>query len=95
MITPSSLKLIFKGRLEFGNQRTFDKVLQHWENRVEAYFKNDILFKPEQVFDPEAFHTYCSYRVEAWFRKTMAQHNCSFGGAVAICSSGLCRLLVS
>lgn len=55
MITSSSLKLIFKGRLEFGNQRSFDMVLRHWENRVETYFKSDILFKPEQVFDTESF----------------------------------------
>ena len=42
-----ALKLIFKGRLEFGNQRTFDMVLRHWQNRIETYFKADILFKPE------------------------------------------------
>lgn len=54
MNTPQ-LKLIFKGRLEFGNQRTFDMVLKHWQNRIETYFKTDILFKAEQVFDAEGF----------------------------------------
>lgn len=54
MIT-QPLKLIFKGRLEFGSQRTFDMVLRHWQNRIESYFKADILFKPEQVFDVEDF----------------------------------------
>lgn len=54
MIT-QPLKLIFKGRLEFGSQRTFDMVLRHWQNRIETYFKADILFKPEQVFNSEDF----------------------------------------
>jgi tetratricopeptide (TPR) repeat protein len=54
MNTPQ-LKLIFKGRLEFGTQRTFDMVLKHWQTRLETYFKTDILFKVEQVFDAEGF----------------------------------------
>lgn len=50
-----ALKLIFKGRLEFGSQRTFDMVLKHWQTRIETYFKTDILFKQEQVFILEDF----------------------------------------
>lgn len=49
------LKLIFKGRLEFGSARTFDMVMRHWVTRLENYFKADILFKPEQVFNAEEF----------------------------------------
>ena len=49
------LKLIFKGRLEFGNPRTFEMVLRHWQNRLETYFKTDILFKPEDVFSEEDY----------------------------------------
>lgn len=49
------LRLIFKGRLEFGNQRTFEKVLQHWQGRAENYFKTDILFKIEEVLSEEDF----------------------------------------
>lgn len=49
------LKLIFKGRLEFGTQRTFDMVLKHWQNRLETYYKTDILFKVEQVFEVNDF----------------------------------------
>jgi tetratricopeptide (TPR) repeat protein len=49
------LKLIFKGRLEFGSQRTYDMVLRHWQSRLETYFKNDILFKAEQVFSLDHF----------------------------------------
>jgi len=49
------LKLIFKGRLEFGNQRSFELALQHWQNRVENYFKSDVLFKAEDVLSEEDF----------------------------------------
>lgn len=54
-MNPPTQKLIFKGRLEFGNQRTYDMVLKHWQTRLETYFKSDILFKSEQVFLPEDF----------------------------------------
>ncbi len=47
------LKLIFKGRLDFGSQRTYDMVLKHWQTRIETYFKSDILFTAEQVFSPD------------------------------------------
>lgn len=49
------LKLIFKGRLDFGSQRTYDMVLRHWHTRIESYFKNDVLFKAETVFSEEEF----------------------------------------
>lgn len=55
---PQPLKLIFKGRLEFGNERTFDRVMRHWHNRIETYFKSDVLFKAEQVFDEGSFSLY-------------------------------------
>jgi hypothetical protein len=48
-------KLIFRGRLEFGNQRSFDIVAKHWQSRTESYFKNDVLFKSEDVLLPDAF----------------------------------------
>jgi tetratricopeptide (TPR) repeat protein len=54
-MNPTPLKLIFKGRLEFGSQRTFDMVVRHWNTRLETYYKTDVLFKPEQVFDEEGF----------------------------------------
>jgi tetratricopeptide (TPR) repeat protein len=53
--TPNQHKLIFKGRLEFGSQRTYDMVVKHWHSRIETYFKTDILFKAEQVFVDEDF----------------------------------------
>ncbi|MBL7774887.1 MAG: tetratricopeptide repeat protein [Saprospiraceae bacterium] len=52
---PEFLKLIFKGRLEFGSQRSFEMVLRHWQNRLETYFKTDILFKAEEVLSEEDY----------------------------------------
>lgn len=59
MVTPTHqssqppLKVIFKGRLDFGSQRTYDMVLKHWQTRIETYFKADILLKAEEVFFAE------------------------------------------
>jgi tetratricopeptide (TPR) repeat protein len=52
---PQPLKLVFRGRLEFGSQRTYDMVLKHWQTRIENYFKTDILFKAEQVFSADDY----------------------------------------
>ena len=52
---PQPLKLIFKGRLEFGSERTYNMVLNHWNTRIENYFKSDILFKAEQVFSADDY----------------------------------------
>ncbi|MCC6280497.1 MAG: tetratricopeptide repeat protein [Saprospiraceae bacterium] len=49
------LKLIFRGRLEFGSERTFNMVLNHWNTRVESYFKADVLLKAEEVFHADSF----------------------------------------
>ncbi len=51
----SPLKLIFKGRFEFGNTRTYNLALHHWTTRLEVYFKTDILFKLEDIFNEEDF----------------------------------------
>lgn len=49
------LKVVFRGRLEFGSQRAYDMVLKHWNSRVENYFKSDVLFTAEQVFTEEDY----------------------------------------
>lgn len=49
------LKVVFKGHLEFGSQRAYDMVLKHWNTRVESYFKTDVLFTAEQVFQQDGF----------------------------------------
>ena len=46
-------KTIFKGRLEFGNARSYEKVLKMYQHRVENYYKSDILFEEEEIFDEE------------------------------------------
>ncbi len=51
----ASFRLIFKGRLDFGNERTFEKVRLHWQGRTENYFKTSLLFKMEDVLREDAF----------------------------------------
>ena len=50
-----SHKTIISGRLEFGNQRSYDKVLDMYVHRVENYFKGDIIFKLEEIVDEDSF----------------------------------------
>lgn len=50
---PQQLKLVFKGRLEFGTQRAYDLVVKHWQTRIENYFRTEVLFKAEQIFNPD------------------------------------------
>ena len=49
------LKVVFRGRLEFGSQRTYDMVLKHWNYRVENYFHADVLFNAEDVFTEDDY----------------------------------------
>ena len=44
-------KSIFKGRLEFGSTKSYDKVLKMFHHRVANYYKSDILLKEEEIFD--------------------------------------------
>ncbi|MEM9918544.1 MAG: tetratricopeptide repeat protein [Bacteroidota bacterium] len=44
-------KTIFKGRLEFGSAKSYDKVLKMYQHRVESYYKSDILLNEEEIFD--------------------------------------------
>ena len=44
-------KTIFSGRLEFGNARSFSKVLKMFEHRSENYYRSDVLLEAEEVFD--------------------------------------------
>ena len=43
-------KTIIQGRLEFSNEKSFDKVLKMFEYRTESYYKNDILLEQEEIF---------------------------------------------
>ncbi|MCB0685944.1 MAG: hypothetical protein KDC53_05450 [Saprospiraceae bacterium] len=46
-------KSIFQGNLQFGNEKSFEKVIKMYDHRVENYYKNDILFKVEDIFQQE------------------------------------------
>lgn len=46
-------KSIIKGRLEFGNQKSYDMMLAHFQKRLETYYKNDMLLKDPIYFNAE------------------------------------------
>jgi len=49
-----NFKIIFKGCLEFGTSKSFSKVLQMYERRLETYYKTDVLLSAEELFDEES-----------------------------------------
>ena len=55
MNSPLPLKCIFRGRLELGNERTYEKVKSHFINRVETMYRSDIFFSIEEDFREESF----------------------------------------
>lgn len=48
-------KGIFVGHLEFGNERSFTKVVEMYNHRVENYFRNKIVLKAEDIFNEADF----------------------------------------
>lgn len=46
-------KTIFSGHLEFGSERSYDKVLKMFQHRVENYYRFDILLEEEEIFNSE------------------------------------------
>ena len=46
----SEYKVIIAGQLEFGSQRAYNQVMEQYAHRMENYYKNDILLKPETIF---------------------------------------------
>ena len=47
-------KVIVQGRLDFGNANTYDKAFKLYVQRMEVYYKNEVIFnKPEECFDEE------------------------------------------
>ncbi|MEN0003206.1 MAG: tetratricopeptide repeat protein [Bacteroidota bacterium] len=50
-MTTTTFKTIFSGHLEFGNSRTYEQVVQMFEHRSEAYYRSDIAFKIDEIFD--------------------------------------------
>lgn len=50
------IKSIIQGRLEFGNEKSYGKVVKMFAYRTENYYKNDILFKEEDIFFEDGFY---------------------------------------
>lgn len=48
-------KVILSGRLEFGNSRNFEQVIKLYDHRRENYYRSDVLFRTEQVFQVDNF----------------------------------------
>lgn len=46
-------KCIFQGKLNFKSARSLAKALDQYDNRAEVFFKNEIVFKSEDIFDME------------------------------------------
>lgn len=49
-----SIKVIVSGHLEFGNTRSFERMVQAYQQRLETYYKNDVFLKQEELFLPES-----------------------------------------
>lgn len=46
-------KTIIQGRLEFGSEKSYEKVTKMFLQRAETYYKTDVLFKFEDIFKEE------------------------------------------
>lgn len=49
------LKTIIQGRLEFGTEKSYEKVTKMFQQRVETYYKTDVIFKFEDIFKDDTF----------------------------------------
>lgn len=45
-----NFKIIVSGHLEFGNVRSFERMVQSYQQRLETYYKNDVFLKQEELF---------------------------------------------
>lgn len=48
-----TFKTIISGHLEFGSNRSYEKVMSMLDHRIENYYKNDVLIKVDEVFHPD------------------------------------------
>lgn len=46
-----SYKVILSGHLEFGNSRSFEKMFQSYQQRLETYYKQDVFFRLDESLD--------------------------------------------
>lgn len=64
------LKTIIQGKLLFSNANSFGKALKMYEHRIEAYYKNDIIFAPEDIFHEETLTIEIPRLVRQLYEKT-------------------------
>lgn len=50
-----TIKVIIKGRLAFGTQKSWDLMFEQYTRRLEQYYKNDIILKGEEHLSAEEF----------------------------------------
>jgi len=48
-------KTIIQGKLLYSNETSFAKALKMYELRVETYYKNDVIFESDDIFDKENY----------------------------------------
>lgn len=46
-------KTIIQGRLDFGTQKSYDKVAKMYQYRIDTYYRKDIIFNIEDIFFPD------------------------------------------
>lgn len=46
-------KTIVQGRLEFGTQKVYDKVIKMYQYRAETYHRNELIFPEEELFNEQ------------------------------------------
>lgn len=70
------IKTIIQGRLEFGNEKSYQKVFKMFEYRTETYYKSDIMLKQEEVFDPKVLSLevprYVAQHLDKTYRNTVS-----------------------
>ncbi|MBK8954009.1 MAG: tetratricopeptide repeat protein [Saprospiraceae bacterium] len=56
MLPGNFFKVIVQGKFEFGNEKSYHKIIQLFEQKSEVLYKKELLFKTsEQLFVPENF----------------------------------------
>lgn len=51
----TQFKVIIKGRLAFATQKCYDQMIEHYNRRLELYYKNDIFLKDDSHFLADEF----------------------------------------
>lgn len=81
------IKTILQGRMEFGNLKSYQKVVKMFEYRTETYYKSDIIVKLEDIFDDKVLSLeiprYVGQHLDKSFRNTVSLLEYSAQFAVA------------